>query len=202
MSKYIFIISSRRLQERDHERFGVKYLSKKKKVIILDLSNLLMNRSTLIYKKIKLSYIKEIKSYKDLISILKNKENSFALDYTGNSITEIVIKLILVWSNIKLIKYSGGLKPGDLYNHIDKNNKIFKTDQRSVFKKFFDLPFFFFRLIKKIILDFINFCSVDTVMIAGKKSVEENNYIYAKKRKLYTHSYNYNHFLTLDKKKN
>ncbi len=201
MSKYIFIISSRRLQERDQERFGVKYLSKKKKVIILDLSNLLMNRSTLIYKKIKLSYIKEIKSYKDLISILKNKENSFALDYTGNSITEIVIKLILVWSNIKLIKYSGGLKPGDLYNHIDKNNKIFKTDQRSVFKKFFDLPFFFFRLIKKIILDFINFCSVDTVMIAGKKSVEENNYIYAKKRKLYTHSYNYNHFLTLDKKK-
>ena len=87
MSKYIFIISSRRLQERDHERFGVKYLSKKKKVIILDLSNLLMNRSTLIYKKIKLSYIKEIKSYKDLISILKDKENSFALDYTGNSIT-------------------------------------------------------------------------------------------------------------------
>ena len=53
-----------------------------------------MIRSTLIYKKIKLSYIKEIKSYKDLISILKNKENSFALDYTGNSITEIVIKLI------------------------------------------------------------------------------------------------------------
>ena len=28
-----------------------------------------------------------------------------------------------------------------------------------------------------------------------------NNYIYAKKRKLYTHSYNYNHFLALDKKK-
>ncbi len=51
MSKYILILSSTRIQKRDLERFGVKFLKTKKKVAILDLSNLLKNRSILIYKK-------------------------------------------------------------------------------------------------------------------------------------------------------
>ena len=97
MSKYILIISSNRVLERDHRRYGVKYLKKKKKVIILDLSSLINHRSTLIYKKFVNKDIIAISKYKDLINLLKNKKFSYAIDYMGHSVQEVFIKFICLY---------------------------------------------------------------------------------------------------------
>ena len=104
MPEHIFIISPRRFQKRDIKRFGVEYLKKKKRVTMLDVSNLINNRSSLFYKKIRNINIKEIKSYKELIDFFKNKEFIFS-DYSGYSIKEIIIKFLLVWFDIKIIRY-------------------------------------------------------------------------------------------------
>ena len=201
MSKYIFIISSRRIQKRDYERFGVRYLKKKKKVIILDVSNLLNERSSLLYKKFVNKDIVEINKYKDLILFLKNKKDSYVVDYLKNSFKEILIRFILVWFNIKIIKYLGGLKPPVLYKHINKDNKAFKVDQRSTIKKIGDIPISLLTLIKKNFLILINSYVVNTVIIAGKKLQNIDFDIKTVKKILYSHTYNYNSYLEFKKKK-
>ena len=192
MSKYIFIISSRRPQKRDYERFGVEYLKKKKKVIILDLSNLINDRSILLYEKIKNINIKEIKTYKDLVLFLKDKQFSYAIDFSGYSIKEIIIKFILVWFNIKIIKYLIGLKPPILYK---------LNDQRSKIKKIFHFSNIFFKFFKEKIITLINFFSLNIVMITGKNSQYIDFYISSAKKKLYTHSFDYNFYLESKKRR-
>ena len=201
MSEHIFIISPRRFQKRDIERFGVKYLKKKKRVTMLDVSNLINNRSSLFYKKIRNINIKEIKSYKELINFFKNKESSYAIDYSGYSIKEIIIKLLLVWFDIKIIRYLGGLKPPILYKHVDQNNKIFKVDHRTAQKKLFDIPYVIFTFLKKKIITLINFVSINIVMITGKNPQNVDYYINTAKKKIYSHTYDYNIYLELNKKK-
>ena len=200
MSKYIFIISPRRIQKRDYERFGVKYLKKKKKVIIIDVSNLLNNRSTLLYKKFFNSNIIEISKYKDLILFLKNKKDSYVVDYLRNSFKEIIIRFILVWSNIKIIKYLGGLKPPVLFQHINKDNKVFKTDQRTILKKIIDIPVSLLTLVKKKIIILINSYIINTVIVAGKKLQNIDFNIRVVKKILYSHTYDYNSYLELKRK--
>ncbi len=202
MTKFFFVIASKRIQKIDIKRNEFYYLSKKKKVIFLDISTLLRDRSSLIFKKLRFTSIKEIKNYKDLISTLKNKQNSYALDYTNNSLKEILVKLILIWFDIKIIKYVAGLKPSILYRHIDKNNKVFKVDQRTFFKKVYDFPIYCLNFLKKIISNFLNFYFVNIVMIAGEESPDNKNSFYLKKKKIYTHSYDYNYYLKIRHKLN
>jgi hypothetical protein len=202
MTKFFFVITSKKIQKIDIIRNELNLLSKKRKVLFLDISALMRDRSSLIYKKIKSPSVKEIKYYRDLISILKNKENSYALDYTSNSLKEILVKFILICFNIKIIKYSAGLKPSVLYNHIDKNNRILKVDQRSFLKKIYDFPINCLNLSKKIILNLVNFFFVKIIMIAGRESPDDKNIFYSQKKKIYTNSYDYNQYLRIIKKKN
>ena len=201
MSKYIFIISPRRIQKRDYERFGVRFLKKNKKVIILDVSNLLNNRSILLYKKFVNNDIIEINKYKDLILFLKNKKDSYAVDYLRKSFKEILIRFILAWFNIKIIKYLGGLKPPVLFKHINKDNKVFKVDQRTLIKKIIDIPISLLTLIKKKIIILINSFVINTVIIAGKKLQNIDFNIKKVKKILYSHTYNYNSYIELKEKK-
>jgi hypothetical protein len=201
MSKYIFIISPRRIQKRDYERFGVRFLKKNKKVIILDVSNLLNNRSILLYKKFVNNDIIEINKYKDLILFLKNKKDSYAVDYLRNSFKEILIRFILAWFNINIIKYLGGLKPPVLFKHINKDNKVFKVDQRTLIKKIIDIPISLLTLIKKKIIILINSFVINTVIIAGKKLQNIDFNIKKVKKILYSHTYNYNSYIELKEKK-
>ena len=202
MSKYIFIISSRRIQKRDYERFGARYLKKKKKVIILDLSNLLNNRSNLLYKKFASNDIVKISKYKDLIHFLKNKKGSYALDYSQNSFKEVLVRCILARFDIKIVKYLGGLKPPVLYKHIDKDNKEFKVDQRPLIKKIIDIPILLLSLFKKKFIILINSYVVDTVIFAGKKLQNIDFNIKTVKKILYSHTYDYNSYLELKGKNN
>ncbi len=202
MSKFFFVVTSKRIQKTDIYRNEFYYLRKRKKIIFLDISSLLNDRSTLIFKKVKSTYIKEIKNYSDLFKILRNKQNSYALDYTNNSFKEILVKLILIYFNTKLIKYSAGLKPSILYNHIDENNRILKVDQRSFLKKILDFPIYVLNFIKKTISNLVNFFLVKIVMIAGLKSPDDKNIFYLKKKKIYVNSYDFNYYLKIIKKKN
>ena len=201
MSKYVFIFSSVKIQKRDYKRYGVKYLKKKKKVLILDLSNLLNNRSSLIYKKFVSKDILEINRFKDLIIFFQNKKNSYAIDYLGNSFKEILIRLILVWFNIKIIKYLGTLRPPILFKHINRNNKAFRVDQRTTIKKIRDAPNYLINLVKKKILILINSHIIDTLIVAGKKIQNIDFNIDVVKKVLYSHTYNYNSYLELNRKK-
>jgi hypothetical protein len=200
MSKYIFIISSNRVLERDHRRYGVKYLKKKKKVIILDLSSLINHRSTLIYKKFVNKDIIAISKYKDLINLLKNKKFSYAIDYMGHSVQEVFIKFILVYFNIKIIRYLPAIVPPLSYNHIDQNNKIFKTDQRSLIKKFYDIPNVVFSFIKRQIINAVNYYSINIVVLTSKNTDKHNFIINNIKKKIYSHVFDYNTYLELKKK--
>jgi len=186
MTKFFFIITSKRLQKTDIIRNEFHSLSKKRKVLFLDISALMRDRSLLIYKKVKSTSVKEIKYYRDLISILKNKENSYALDYTNNSIKEILVKFILICFKIKIIKYSAGLKPSVLYNHIDKNNRILKVDQRTFLKKIYDFPNNCLNNLKKFVSNLVNFFFVKIVMIPGRESLDDKNIFYSQKKKIYT----------------
>ena len=197
MSKYILILSPTRIQKRDYERFGVKFLKTKKKVAILDLSNLLKNRSILIYKKKKYLDVTEINSFKELISFIRNKKNSYAFDYLGNSFNEIIIKFILIYFKIKVVKYTGGIKPPILYNHIDINNKILKKDQRTTFEKAFDIHNVFLRFIKNKLINLINSYYINTAIITGQNTQDFKTYIDNAKKKLFSNSFDYNHYIDL-----
>ena len=201
MSNHILILSSTRIQKRDLERFGVKYLKAKKKVTILDLSSLLKNRSILIYKKKNYSNVVEINSFKELICFIRNKKNSYAFDYIGNSFSEIIIKFILIYFKIKIIKYTGGIKPPILYNHIDANNRILKKDLRSSFQKALDSWNVFKRFIKNRIVNLINSYYIDTVIISGKNTKDFKNIIKNAKKKIFSNSFDYNYYIDLIKNK-
>ena len=84
---------------------------------------------------------------------------------------------------------------------IDQNNEIFKVDQRTALKKLFDIPYVIFTFLKKKIITLINFFSINIVMITGKNLQNVDYYINTAKKKLYSHTYDYNTYLELNKKK-
>ena len=175
---------SRKLTKRDLIRFGIKRF--KSKAVVFDLSDLLNHRSNLFQKsKPNLRNYFLIKNINDLRFYIKKKNIKFGIDFLENSISEFLIRFVLVFYNIKLIKYLVGLKP------ISKYKKNIRKINSFNFKS----------IIIIYTLKFIVSKLYSIIVITGKNFNNYKSLIRKNTKIIYTHSLDYNNYLDHKKKK-
>ncbi len=183
--KNLIICVEKNTTKRDFQRFGINYLSKFYNIDIINFYNLINK------KKIKKSkYEKNIKNLSDLLKLIEKKKYVGAIDYlrTSQFNKTIKIKKILQQNNVKVIQVHNGLLPIEKKFSKDKLLKIFK------------LKFLVKYILKKLNNFLFNQSFIyDISLISGLEA--ENIYPETKfsKKKIYTHSFDYE--TTLKKKK-
>ncbi len=176
----------KKVTHRDISRFGIKILKKYFNVDIINFSNLI-NKS---YSKCS-NLEKSINNIESFLNLLKTKNYIFAIDYlrTSEISKTYKIKKIIKDHKIKLVQIHNGLLPIEPYTI--KNN----------LKKILNIKIFFLFIKKKIHNLFINNkLTYDISLISGLKAPIIYPETKLVKKKIYTHSFDYEKTLQGDKK--
>ena len=99
------------LNKRDYNRFGIRFLSEKFNLIILDLSllnnKIYKDKNYVAYNPTNIQYFK-INKISELLIILKKLGNSKCIDFLNDLFKNKIIRIIMGFYNIKLIRTSHG----------------------------------------------------------------------------------------------
>lgn len=183
--KNLIICVEKNITKRDLLRFGIGYLSKFYNVDIVNFYYLIHK------KKIKKSkYEQNVKNFADLIKLVKLKNYVCAIDYLRTSEIKktIMIKKLFQNNKIKLVQVHNGLLPIESKYSKEKFSKIFKI---KLFKKYI------LKILNNLFSN-LNFC-YDISMISGLKAEQIYPETKFSKKKIYTHSFDYE--ATLKQKK-
>ncbi len=124
MKKKLNIVIEFPLLNKDFNRFGIKYLSKKFEVEIIDISNL-TNKDMSIYEytdpyihNMKKDFIlNKIISIRELFKFININKNKLTIDYLSDKPVNELIRYVMYFSKLKLIKTSHGMHPTQLPNY-------------------------------------------------------------------------------------
>jgi len=185
----IAIITKSKFLERDYSRYGIAILKKNFSVDVIDLSIIKSRRSYKFYKSLKLKKITQPKNLIDLFKILKKKKYDFIIDYSENSLIEIIIRFYIKISEAKIIKYLGGIKPRIFYDDLEYSKTIVETKRILSWLKYKSL-----KLLNKYL--------IDLVIVTGRDYYYQRSLVDSVKNILYSHTYDYNTYNKLKKKTN
>ena len=183
----ILICVEKFTNKRDIERFGINILNKYYKVDIINFNNLInKNKSKTSNYEIKIESLEDFKFF-------LNKNNYLcAIDYLRSSPFSSVyaIKNIIKSKNIKLVQVHNGLLPIRKFNTFKKFYKIFNL------KKMY---FYFYEIIFKFL--FYKNIKYDISLISGISAEKIYPETVNIKKKIFTHSFDYEAVFYKKKKK-
>ncbi len=185
----IAVITKSKFLKRDYDRYGISILKKNFNVDIIDLSIITSKRSSEFYKFLKLKNVIQPSNLLGLFILLKKKKYSFIIDFTENSLTEVLLRFYIKLSKAKIIKYLGGIKPRIFYDDLEYSRALVVLKNLFYWSKYK-------------ILKFLNKYLIDMVVVTGKDFYYQKNLVHGAKKILYSHTYNYNTYLQLKTKKN
>ena len=124
MKKKLNIVIEFPLLNKDFNRFGIKYLSKKFEVEIIDISNL-TNKDMSNYEytdpyihNMKKDFIlNKVISIRELFKFINRNKNKLTIDYLSDKPVNELIRYVMYFSKLKLIKTSHGMHPTQLPNY-------------------------------------------------------------------------------------
>lgn len=124
MKKKLNIVIEFPLLNKDFNRFGIKYLSKKFDLEIVDISNL-TNKDMSIYEytdpyihNMKKDFIlNKIISIRELFKFINRNKKKLTIDYLSDKPVNELIRYVMYFSKLKLIKTSHGMHPTQLPNY-------------------------------------------------------------------------------------
>ena len=180
----IAIITKSKFLERDYSRYGIAILKKNFSVDVIDLSIIKSRRSYKFYKSLKLKKITQPKNLIDLFKILKKKKYDFIIDYSENSLIEIIIRFYIKISEAKIIKYLGGIKPRIFYDDLEYSKTIVETKRILSWLKYKSL-----KLLNKYL--------IDLVIVTGRDYYYQRSLVDSVKNILYSHSKLYSQYMFL-----
>ncbi len=190
MKKKLNIVIEFPLLNKDFNRFGIKYLSKKFEVEIIDISNL-TNKDMSIYEytdpyihNMKKDFIlNKIISIRELFKFINRNKNKLTIDYLSDKPVNELIRYVMYFSKLKLIKTSHGMHPTQLPNY-----KQFEF----YLKKIFSISAWINFLAKNLRF---NYWYIYIVSCKKAEKLLKSEHI------IYSHTFDYDIFLNFKKKK-